>query len=237
MKTIYHNAESRGYANHNWLQAKHSFSFAGFYDPDKIQFGTLRVLNDDIIAPGTGFGIHPHKNMEIITIPLKGALKHTDSMGHEEVIQSGEVQVMSAGTGIHHSEFNASHEEAINLLQLWILPNKNGHTPRYGQKQFDVVERKNKWQLLVSPDGQKNSLWVNQKTYISIIEASGKYEVNYQPYNQNNGIYFFVIEGELSFEKLKLNKRDAIGVWELNNLISFNSSVESLLLAIEVPMI
>jgi redox-sensitive bicupin YhaK (pirin superfamily) len=171
METILYPEKERGHANHGWLNAKHSFSFANWYNPHKINFGALRVLNDDIVAPGMGFGTHPHDNMEIITIPLKGKLEHKDSMGHTSVITTGEIQVMSAGTGILHSEFNASQTEAINLFQIWIFPNKRNVTPRYDQINIEYAKAENNFLQLISPDSKDEGSWIHQDAWIFINKS------------------------------------------------------------------
>ena len=236
MKTILHKAENRGFANHGWLKAAHSFSFANWYDPSKIHYGLLRVLNDDIVAPSTGFDLHPHNDMEIITIPLSGALRHTDNMGNVEIIVAGEVQVMSAGSGIWHSEHNASDKEPINLFQIWIFTDRKNHTPRYDQKKFDELLRRDNWQLLVSPDGQAGSLWIHQNAFISLIENADLQKSDYKLNLSGNGVYFMVIDGEVTIAGQSLNKRDAVGVWEINEPVPIQFDKASKLLAIEVPM-
>jgi redox-sensitive bicupin YhaK (pirin superfamily) len=237
MKQVLHAASKRGFANHDWLKATHSFSFGNFYDNEKIHFGKLRVLNDDIIAPGKGFDLRPHQDMEIITIPLSGSLRHGDNMGNEEVITNKEVQVMSAGTGIWHSEFNASETEEINLFQLWIFTNKKGHKPRYDQKVFTEDDRLNKWQLLVSPNGVSDSLLIHQDAYISIINSNEIQSVNYQLNKQDNGVYLMLIEGKAEINSNQLNRRDALGCWDFNESLEIGFSQNSKLLAIEVPMV
>ena len=179
MESIFHSASQRGSANHGWLNAKHSFSFANYYDSEKIHFGLLRVLNDDIVEASKGFDLHPHQDMEIITIPLSGALRHGDNMGNQEIITTGEVQVMSAGSGIWHSEFNASENEELNLFQIWIFTNKKGHRPRYDQMKFDENDCEDKWQLLVSPKGKTEVLWIHQDAYISVIKSVNIHEFDY----------------------------------------------------------
>lgn len=238
MKTITHKADSRGFANHGWLQANHSFSFAGFYNPDKVHFGALRVLNDDIIAPKMGFGTHPHDNMEIITIPLKGVLKHKDNMGDEWIpVLPGEVQVMSAGTGVQHSEINGSNEEHLSLFQIWVFPDEQNVKPRYDQKKFDVNERKNKLQTLVTSfkDDHKESLKIHQNAVISRIDLDRTSEFEYKLKSKNHGVYIMNINGKVLIDNQVLESRDAIGVSETD---TFKISVEedSSLLFIEVPM-
>lgn len=236
MEKIIHKAPERGFADHGWLKAAHSFSFANFYDENRIHFGKLRVLNDDIVAPSNGFGMHPHKDMEIITIPLAGALKHADNMGNEAVIKTGEVQVMSAGRGVYHSEFNASGTEPVNLFQIWIFTNEQGHKPRYDQKKFSPDDRNGKWQLLVSPDGKNDSLWIHQNAFISAIDSGENTETTYELNASGNGTYFMVIEGEAEIEGTQLEKRDAAGFWNFNQPLKIRLGKSARLLAVEVPM-
>jgi len=236
MKQLIHKASERGFADHGWLKAAHSFSFANYYNPEKVHFGKLRVLNDDIVAPSKGFGKHPHEDMEIITIPLHGALKHSDNIGNEGVITTGEVQVMSAGSGVLHSEFNASDSEPVNLFQIWIFTDKKSHEPRYDQKKFNPEGRKNKWQLLVSPDGQNDSLWIHQNAFISVIDIENEDSVDYELKSEGNGVYFMLIEGSAKIEDKTLEKRDATGVWEILKPMKISFSEKSKLLAIEIPM-
>jgi redox-sensitive bicupin YhaK (pirin superfamily) len=235
MNKIFHPASERRFFDHGWLKTYHSFSFANWYSPQKIQFGKLRVLNDDWVAPSEGFGMHPHDNMEIVTIPLNGSLAHKDSMGHQENIKPNEVQVMSAGTGITHSEFNASDSENVELLQIWVFPNRSGHTPRYEQKYFDPSERKNKLQTIVSPDKNANSLWLNQDAYFNLGEFEKDQVVNYQIHNSKNGVYIFVIEGKIKISDESLNRRDAIGIWEIES-VEIQAEENSFFLIIEIPM-
>lgn len=238
MKTKIYKANERGTADHGWLKANFSFSFAHYYNPEKVNFGALRVLNDDIIQGGMGFGTHPHDNMEIITIPLKGSLKHRDSMTNEWIpIHAGEVQVMSAGTGVQHSEMNNHPSEEINLFQIWIIPNKENVAPRYDQKKFDVNERQNKLQILVSSIDEKNeeSLKIHQDAQISRIDLSENNEFNYKLKSDNHGVYVMVIEGEASFENENLKMRDAIGIYNISNFL-IKAEKNTALLFIEVPM-
>lgn len=236
MKTILHKSEDRGYADHSWLKAAHSFSFANYYDSEKVNFGKLRVLNDDIVAPGKGFDLHPHKDMEIITIPLSGSLRHKDNMGNQEIISAGEVQVMSAGFGIWHSEYNASATEELNLFQIWIITNRTGHNPRYNQKFFDSSERTDKWQLLVSPNGREDSLWINQNAFISVFDSNIADSAVYKLNDQSNGVYFMLTEGEVKINEQVLKTRDAIGVWDNAEPLEISFQQPSKILAIEVPM-
>ncbi|MCH4552625.1 MULTISPECIES: pirin family protein [Aestuariibaculum] len=238
MKTIVHRSDSRGYANHGWLQANHSFSFAGFYNPEKVHFGALRVLNDDMIAPSMGFGTHPHDNMEIITIPLKGVLKHRDSMHNEwQAVLPGEVQVMSAGTGVQHSEINGSAEEHLGLFQIWVFPDKQNVAPRYDQKSFDATERKNKLQTLVTSidENHEGSLKIHQDAVLSRIDLDKGQTFNYKLKSDKHGVYVMNIYGEFLVDGKTLETRDAIGVSET---LDFNieAKEESSILFIEVPM-
>lgn len=233
MQTLIHRAKDRGYAKHTWLETRHSFSFANYYDPARMGFGALRVINDDIIAPGMGFGEHPHKNMEIITIPLSGALAHRDSMGNQEVIQAGEIQVMSAGTGVEHSEFNASKTDPVTLLQIWIFPDTENITPRYEQKKFEKKDFTNKLQVFVGKIGTA-SLGIHQQAKLSLGYFDHDMELSYSQ-ERDRGTYFFVIEGGLKIGENSLGKRDAIGVWEEVE-INLKVQEKAFLLAIEVPM-
>jgi len=239
MKAIIHKAESRGFANHGWLQANHSFSFAGYYNPERLRFGALRVLNDDIIAPKMGFGTHPHDNMEIITIPLGGELKHRDSMHNEwQSVFPGEVQIMSAGTGVKHSEINGSVDKHLSLFQIWIIPNKQNVRPRYDQKSFNPEDRSNKLQTLVTSidDSHKGSLKIHQDAVLSRIDLGKGQSLNYHLKSKNHGVYVMTIHGDVSVDDNKLETRDAVGVYETESFI-VNASDVSELLFIEVPMI
>lgn len=224
-------AQERGSADYGWLKTHYSFSFANWYNPARIHFGNLRVLNDDQIAPHSGFDLHPHNDMEIITIVLEGELTHKDSMGNKGVIKKNEVQVMSAGTGIYHSEKNES-EEWTRLFQIWIFPNKKGHTPRYDQKLFSAITN-NQWQLLVSPDGRNNSLFIHQNAFISKAKITDK-KINYTLYDDNNKVYLMVINGELSIEQNTLKHRDAIGISDVSEILIINHQPITEALIIEV---
>ncbi|SFZ91747.1 hypothetical protein SAMN05428642_102286 [Flaviramulus basaltis] len=238
MKIVIHKAEDRGYANHGWLQANHSFSFANFYDKDKIQFGALRVFNDDVIAPKMGFGTHPHDNMEIITIPLKGVLKHRDNMGDEWIpVVPGEVQIMSAGTGVQHSEINGSSDEHLSLFQIWIVPNKRNVEPRYGQKTFDASERKNKLQTLVTSidESHEGSLKIHQDAKISRIDLDKGEPFEYKLMSENHGVYVMTIYGNNTINGNTLKTRDAVGVYETNSF-SITTNEDAGFLFVEVPL-
>jgi redox-sensitive bicupin YhaK (pirin superfamily) len=236
MRTTFEPTNERGHVFHGWLDTYHSFSFASWYNPEKIHFGALRVLNDDFIEVGTGFGSHPHDNMEVISIPLKGALAHKDSTGSEEITSTGMVQVMSAGTGIVHSEYNGSETEKTNFLQIWIFPKKDNIKPRYEQKAFDEKDRKGKWQILVSPREEDKALWINQDAVLSRIDLKAGDSTNYNNHFKGNGVYVFVLEGSIEINGQIAEKRDAIGVSETD---SFEIKVlsDAQILTIEVPMI
>jgi quercetin 2,3-dioxygenase len=232
----FHPANTRGHADHGWLNAHHSFSFAGYYDPSRIHFGALRVLNDDIVSGGMGFGKHPHDNMEIITIILDGALEHKDSMGHTEAIRTNEVQVMSAGTGVFHSEYNHNKDKAVNLLQIWLFPNKKNVKPRYDQRLFEAADRENKLQVLVSPiDNNDEGLKIHQDAWIyrSNLKAGNKLQL--QPHSENHGFYVFTIDGGITAGGQTLSKRDAAGFSGADN-IEINATSDSDILILEVPM-
>ena len=234
MKTVLHKAEERGHANHGWLDAHHSFSFGQWYNPEKMNFGKLRVLNDDIVKAGYGFGEHPHDNMEIITIPLQGALEHKDNTGGNGIIRKNDIQVMSAGSGIKHSEFNHSKDEDVKLFQLWIMTNKPNAVPRYDQKTFDEADRINTFQTLVSPFGNEG-LWIYQDAWISLGKFNANQETNYTIKKNGNGVFIFVIDGEIEIAENSLNKRDALGVSETDT-ININIKKETEILLVEVPM-
>jgi len=233
MKTIIFKAADRGSADHGWLKAKHSFSFASYYDPTKVHFGLLRVLNDDIVAPGMGFGTHPHDNMEIVTIPLRGSLEHKDSMGSAKVIKEHEVQIMSAGTGVTHSEYNPSKTEEVNLLQLWVFPKVKDIEPRYDQRLFS--KPKNQFKVVVSPDKSEDALWINQDAYFSLASLDKDISIDYKIKYKGNGAYVFLIEGSIEINGEKLEKRDAIGISDTEKF-SFKTLSPVELLVIDVPM-
>ena len=235
MKTTLHKADTRGHANHGWLDSHHTFSFASYYNPGRVQFGMLRVLNDDIVKGGAGFGQHPHDNMEIISIPLKGALEHGDNTGGHGIIQSGEVQIMSAGSGIAHSERNASKVEDVNFLQIWVFPKERNIKPRYDQKLFGAEDRINKFQAVVSPEKNDGSLWINQDAWFSLGNLSKGFAGEYAVKKTTNGVYVFVIEGEVNVNGQSLSKRDGLGVWETDKL-SINAETDAEILLIDVPM-
>jgi redox-sensitive bicupin YhaK (pirin superfamily) len=235
MKKVFHPANERGHNDIGWLKANFSFSFGPYYNPEKVHFGALRVLNDDIIAGGKGFGAHPHDNMEIITIPLFGALEHEDSMGNIGVIKAGEVQVMSAGTGIQHSEYNHSKTEAANTLQIWLFPKEMNIEPRYDQKSFANNLKPNQLTTLVSPVKDGDALWINQDAIFSMGDFDAGKQVKYGIKIPGNGAYIFLIDGNISIDEADLNKRDALGVYDTGSL-TIETKAHSRILIIEVPM-
>lgn len=235
MKTIFHAAADRGHADHGWLNAHHSFSFASWYDPSRIHFGMLRVLNDDIVAGGEGFGMHPHNDMEIITIILEGALEHRDNMGNGSVIRPGDVQVMSAGTGVFHSEFNPLPDQSTNLFQIWIFPKENGIKPRYDQKSYSFADRKNKMQTVASGFKKGEELYIHQDAALSLTNPDKGTTVTYPFHKPGNGAYVMVINGSIRIGDQTLNKRDALGISETSSF-DIIADEHSEVLIIEVPM-
>lgn len=235
MKTIYHSADSRGFAEHGWLTARHSFSFANYHNPERMHFGKLRVLNDDIVAPGQGFGMHPHNNMEIITIPLRGSLEHNDNMGNGSVITSGEVQVMSAGSGVMHSEFNPSEKEEVNLLQIWIFPEMKDVEPRYDQRKFDPESYRGTIRTIVNNNPNDQSLFIHQKAVISMSRPEAGDSLDYALHYPGNGVYVFMIEGKAKIAGKQLLRRDALGISEAEE-IHIEPNKDAFILFLEVPM-
>jgi redox-sensitive bicupin YhaK (pirin superfamily) len=235
MKTVLHTANSRGHANHGWLNAYHSFSFASWFHPDRIQFGMLRVLNDDTIAAGMGFGTHPHDNMEIITIPLEGDLAHKDSMGNSSIIKSGDIQVMSAGTGIQHSEFNPNAEHQTKLFQIWLFPKHRNVTPRYQQITLDPSLQKNNFDQILSPNPDDAGVWIHQDAWFYLSDFEANFTKKLALKKEGNGFYILTIEGEIEVNGQKLEKRDAIGIWETTE-IEIKANTASKFLVMEIPM-
>ncbi len=233
---ILHKAETRGSADHGWLKTHHTFSFANYYDPERIHFGMLRVLNDDRIDGGQGFGMHPHENMEIITIPFNGALAHKDSMGNSSEITAGEIQVMSAGTGIYHSEFNAHAEVPVELIQIWVFPNKKNVTPRYDQIKLNPEDSKNKFQQILSPSKEDDGVWIHQDAWFHIAEFDNEYKAIYKIKKSTNGLYVFIIEGSAYIDDILLNKRDGLGITETEEIILTSKESNTKILLMEVPM-
>ena len=233
--TILHKADTRGEANHGWLQSRHSFSFANYYNPDRMHFGVLRVLNDDIVSAGMGFGTHPHDNMEIISIPLEGDLEHKDSMGNTTVIKNGDIQVMSAGTGIQHSEFNKNKDSTVKFLQIWVFPNKKNVTPRYDQITLKSEDRHNKLQQILSPNENDEGVWIYQNAWFHLGKFDKGISQQYDLKLKGNGIYIFNLNGNLEVNNQLLNSRDGFGIWDTDK-ISLSAKTDSEFLILEVPM-
>ena len=233
--TVLHKANTRGHADHGWLNAYHSFSFASWYNPERVQFGTLRVLNDDTIAAGMGFGEHGHDNMEIITIPLEGDLEHKDSMGNAETIKTGDVQVMSAGTGIRHSEFNPNHDQRTKLFQIWLFPRTKNVTPRYQQITLDKSLQKNDFAQILSPNADDEGVWIHQDAWFYLSDFDKDFNKKLSLKKEGNGFYIMNIEGEIEVDGEKLSTRDAIGISNANE-IEIKANTSSKFLVMEIPM-
>lgn len=235
MKTVLHKANTRGMANHGWLDSKHSFSFANYHNPERMNFGVLRVLNDDTVAPSRGFGKHPHNNMEIISIPLSGDLKHEDSMGNQAVIQEGDVQVMSAGKGIFHSEYNKNADKAVKFLQIWVFPNKSNVTPRYDQISLKDVRKANSFYQILSPSADDEGVWIHQDAWFHLGEFEAGKSADYQLKKSGNGVYAFLIEGDVTIDGQQLNERDGFGMWDTEQF-TVKADSKAKVLLMEVPM-
>jgi len=235
-KTVLHKAESRGKADHGWLKSFHTFSFAGYHDPQRMHFGALRVLNDDTVHGGMGFGTHPHDNMEIISIPLEGDLQHRDSMGNVAVIKKGDIQVMSAGTGIQHSEYNKNADEAVKFLQIWIFPNKRNVTPRYDQMTIREEDKRDVLLQVLSPDPNDAGVWIQQDAWFHIGNCSAGKTLEYSTKKTGNGVYAFVLSGSFHIEGFELDSRDGLGIWDTDGFTLRSNSDGSEILLMEVPM-
>ncbi len=236
MRTIIHPSASRGHADHGWLETYHTFSFASYYHPERMHFGALRVLNDDRVAPGKGFGTHPHDNMEIISIPLKGDLEHKDSMGNTAVIREGEVQVMSAGTGIYHSEFNKNTDREVRFLQIWVFPDKKNVVPRYDLVSTKDIQKKNTFYQILSPDPDDQGVWIHQQAWFHLGDFESGNTDSYLLRKNGNGIYVFVLEGEVEILGQRLGRRDGFGAWDLGKF-DLKSLTDAKVLLMEVPML
>ena len=233
--TVLHKAETRGHANHGWLNSMHTFSFANYYNPERMQFGALRVLNDDTVEAGMGFGTHPHDNMEIVSIPLEGDLEHKDSMGTVSVIKHGDIQVMSAGTGITHSEYNKNKDRRVKFLQIWVIPNKRNVKPRYDQITLNIADRHNKLQQILSPNPDDEGVWIYQNAWFHLAHFDKGYDSDYVIKAKGNGVYIFVLSGDITINGQKLNTRDGFGIWDVERF-SVIADSEAEFLLMEVPM-
>lgn len=235
MNTIIHKADSRGQANHGWLKSHHTFSFANYRNPERMNFGVLRVLNDDQVMPGKGFGTHPHDNMEIVSIPLEGDLEHKDSMGNVATIKEGDVQVMSAGTGVTHSEYNKNHDKEVKFLQIWMFPNKRNVSPRYDQISIRQIAKENEFYQVLSPNKDDQGVWVNQDAWFHLGKFSKGSTAEYTLKKGGNGVYAFVLEGDIEIEGELLNARDGMGLWDTST-IQVKATADTRVLLMEVPM-
>ncbi len=234
-QTVVHKANTRGVADHGWLKSYQSFSFAGYYNPERINFGALRVLNDDIVTGGMGFGEHPHDNMEIISIPLEGELQHKDSMGNTATIKAGEIQVMSAGTGIYHSEYNPDASRPAKFLQIWLFPNKRNVTPRYDQILLDATDQKNEFVQILSPNADDAGVWIYQNAWFNLAKFEAGTNKTYQLHEKGNGVYIFILKGEVEVNGQLLETRDGFGIWE-TDAFDVKASSDAEFLLMEVPM-
>jgi redox-sensitive bicupin YhaK (pirin superfamily) len=233
--TVLHKADTRGDADHGWLHSRHTFSFADYYDPERVHFGMLRVLNDDTVAAGMGFGTHPHDNMEIISIPLEGDLEHKDSMGNVSVIRHGDIQVMSAGTGITHSEYNKNKDKPVKFLQIWVFPNKRNVKPRYDQITLHIADRHNNFQQILSPDPDDAGVWIYQNAWFHLGRFDKDFSIEYNVKAKGNGVYAFILNGEVTIDNQKLKQRDGFGIWDVEKFkVTADTNAEILLM--EVPM-
>jgi len=232
---ILHKAETRGHANHGWLNSMHTFSFANYYNPERMHFGALRVLNDDTVEAGMGFGTHPHDNMEIISIPLEGDLEHKDSMGNISVIRHGDIQVMSAGTGIFHSEYNKNKDQRVKFLQIWVIPNKKNVEPRYDQITLNLEDRHNRLQQILSPDRDDAGVWIHQNAWFHLAKFDKGFKADYTLKAKGNGVYAFILSGNVTIKGQSLGTRDGFGIWNADQ-ISIEADSEAEFLLMEVPM-
>ena len=235
MKKTVHKANMRGVAEHGWLSSRHTFSFAEYRDPERMGFGLLRVINDDVVQPDMGFGTHPHENMEIISIPLTGELRHHDSMGNTQHIKAGEVQIMSAGTGLTHSEYNGSDSEPVNFLQIWVFPKERDIEPRYDQKLFSADERQGQFQNVVSPDKNDGGVWINQDAWFWLGDFKAGQSDTYTVTRAANGAYFFVLDGAVAIAGEQLERRDGIAIEDVAN-VDFEATGACQLLVMDVPI-
>jgi redox-sensitive bicupin YhaK (pirin superfamily) len=236
MNQVIHRSDSRGHANHGWLDSHHTFSFANYYNPERMHFGVLRVLNDDRVSQGMGFGTHPHDNMEIISIPLEGDLEHKDSMGNTAVIKNGDIQILSAGTGITHSEYNRNKAAEVKFLQIWVFPNKKNVIPRYDQITLNVADRHNKFQQILSPDPNDAGVWIHQDAWFHMANLDQGKSLEYQIKRAQNGAYLFLLEGNITVNGEVLNRRDGLGIWNTQEPLHIEATSNAQLLVMDVPM-
>lgn len=234
--TVLHKSETRGKADHGWLKSHHTFSFANYYNPERMHFGVLRVLNDDSVASGMGFGTHPHDNMEIISIPLEGDLEHKDSMGNVTVIREGDIQIMSAGTGITHSEYNKNKDRDVKFLQIWLFPNQKNVTPRYDQITLGKSDNRNQLQQILSPNPKDEGVWIHQNAWFHLGKFDKGVNTRYELKEKSNGVYVFVIKGDWKINHQMVNSRDGYGVWNVNGIDILSLSDDAEILIMEVPM-
>lgn len=234
---VLHQANTRGHANHGWLESYHTFSFANYHNPDRMNFGVLRVLNDDRVSQGMGFGKHPHDNMEIISIPLEGDLEHQDSMGNTTVIKEGDVQIMSAGTGIFHSEYNKNKDQMVKFLQIWVYPNQKNVTPRYDQISLNMEHRHNRLQQILSPSPEDEGVWIHQDAWFHIGKFDADFSVSYKVKKAGNGVYAFVLKGDFLIATISLKERDGLGIWNMDAFSITAKSPNAEILLMEVPMV
>jgi len=235
--SVLHKAATRGHANHGWLESNHTFSFANYHDPERMHFGVLRVLNDDMVAEGRGFGKHPHDNMEIISIPLEGDLQHEDSMGNKAIIRKGDIQVMSAGTGIIHSEYNKNTDQVVKFLQIWVYPNQRNVSPRYDQITLDIAQRQNKFQQILAPNPEDEGVWIHQDAWFSMGHFDKDVQTKYQIKKAGNGVYVFVIKGSVTVEGQELESRDGFGIWDVAEINLKVTSADTEILLMDLSMI
>ncbi|QQT29760.1 pirin family protein [Sphingobacterium multivorum] len=235
--SVLHKAATRGHANHGWLDSNHTFSFANYHNPERMHFGVLRVLNDDMVAEGRGFGKHPHDNMEIISIPLEGDLQHEDSMGNKAIIRKGDIQVMSAGTGIIHSEYNKNTDQVVKFLQIWVYPNQRNVSPRYDQITLDITQRQNKFQQILSPNPEDEGVWIHQDAWFSMGHFDKDVQTKYQIKKAGNGVYVFVINGSVTVEGQELESRDGFGIWDVAEINLKVTSADTEILLMDLSMI
>ena len=235
MNTVIHKAGTRGNANHGWLNSNHTFSFANYHNPERMNFGVLRVLNDDRVQAGMGFGTHPHDNMEIISIPLEGDLEHKDSMGNVAVIKEGDVQVLSAGTGITHSEYNKNKDKEVKFLQIWVFPKEKNVSPRYDQISIRDIEKDNEFYQVLSPSKDDQGVWINQDAWFNLGKFTKGISDQYKIKKTGNGVYVFVLEGEVEINGEQLSLRDGMGIWDTDS-IDLTAVGDARVLLMEVPM-